>query len=74
MFLKEMQEKANFIDTEYLALAKKINKNIIGMTYVYDSNTYEEILVIEYKGGYTKKLCITCDSLKAIVWDTIIKL
>lgn len=74
MRIEEMTEKSNFIKRQYLALAKCINHDIVDMDYVFDSRKYEELLVITYKNDYKKTVCITCDSLRAIVFDSIIKL
>lgn len=69
-----MQKKADFISEEYTALAKVINSSIVEMLYVHDSISNEEWLIITYESGYKKKICITCDSLRAIVFDSITKL
>lgn len=74
MRIEEMNEKSDFIKEVYLPLAQRINDSIVDMDYVYDSRRYEELLVIAYDNGYRKIICITCDSLRAIVFDSIARL
>lgn len=72
--LQEINKKSQFISEEYCKLAKIINPDIEEMYYVHHSDTNNETLVIFYKTGYKKMIDITADSLKAIVFDSIIKL
>lgn len=74
MYLDELKQKSDFVQEEYTRLAKKINSSISQLWYVHKSLTNEEILVIEYDTGYKKMIDITCDSLRAIVFDSITKL
>lgn len=74
MNIKELTQKSNFVQDIYSKTAKAINPDIKDLWYVHDSITNEEWIIIEYKNNYKKRICVTCDSLKAIVWDTVTKL
>lgn len=74
MYREELAEKSRFVKEFYEPLAKQINNAIKELVYVFDSITYEETLVVIYDSGYKKLINVTCDSLRAIVFDSIIKL
>ncbi len=67
---KEQEKKESFVRNELNALAVKINKDITDISYsVTDAD--EEIVQVTWLNGYKRKICVTGDSFKGIVWDVL---
>ena len=61
--------KDNFIK-EFGELVAKYNiSNVESMKY--ENNSLDEYVIVTYKNGYQKKICVTLDSLKAMIIDII---
>lgn len=69
--MKEHENKRLFTNNELLSLSKKINENIIDMNYLIATPSNEEYVEIIFKDLYRKKVCVTCDSLKAMTNDIL---
>ena len=63
-----MENKEQFIREYGELLARHEVNNIEKCEYLEENG--EEYFKIIYRGGHTKKVCITCDSLWAIIIDT----
>ena len=70
MRIVEIRKKTSFIHAELELLCKKVNTNVDYLEYEKASNE-EEYIIIHYNNGYTKKVCITADSFKAITMDVL---
>lgn len=68
--ISEVIIKTKFVKHELKSLCKKINPKIENLTYYIETN-YEEYVIIKFLNGYEKKVCVSCDSLKAIVIDVL---
>ena len=68
--MKEYQEKYMFTVGELKKLCKVINPKIVNVYYTKHENNEEEI-TISFENGYKKKVCVTADSLKAMVVDVM---
>lgn len=70
------QEKENFVRDYLKPLLKRINNDILSVQYIVDKNK-EEYVIITYNLVFPSgnqmfsKICVTADSLQAIVEDTI---
>lgn len=73
--------KHAFIKAYLEPLYKALNSNIGYLEYEVNEETKDEYLVICYMWGdgfghyqaFRKRICITCDSLSAIVHDSVMK-
>ena len=64
-----MENKKEFVKNYGELLAKHGIQNIAKMEYIQDG--YEEYAEITYQNGFTKRVCITADSLWCILVDTV---
>lgn len=64
-------EKSDFIEFSLQPFIKRLDEDIASLSYEYDNNTHEEFCVIRYKTNYTRTVCITADSEKAITTDVL---
>lgn len=64
----EINYKTQFVKNSLEPLLKEVNNRIIKAEYVLtDSN--DEYVIVTFYGQYQKKICVTADSLKAMVID-----
>lgn len=68
---KEQQKKFEFVSCELDALAKKINPDIISLTYNYSEPLHIEYVHINFANSCTKTVNVTADSLLAITNDVL---
>lgn len=69
--MNEQEKKLVFTKQELFSLCKKINENIIDMNYLKATPSNEEYVEIVFKDFYRKRVCVTCDSLKAMTNDVL---
>lgn len=67
----ENSEKVEFIKKELTVLIKKIAPDVKKLEYIYSRPSCEEYCKIYFVGGGITKVCITADSLSAIVVDVL---
>lgn len=68
---KEQQKKFEFVSCELDALTKKINPDILSLTYNYSENLQTEYVHINFVNSCTKTVNVTADSLLAITKDVL---
>lgn len=68
---KEQQKKFEFVSCELDALAKKINPDIMSLTYDYREPLHIEYVHINFANSCTKTVNVTADSLLAITNDVL---
>lgn len=68
---KEHFRKFEFVSCELDALVKKINPDILSLTYNYSENLQTEYVNINFANGCTKTVNVTADSLLAIAKDVL---
>ena len=68
---EEQNKKFWFVGSELKALVRKIDKNVVDLTYMCSETTGTEIVNINYSSGYTKSVNVTADSLLAIARDVL---
>ena len=66
----EQLEKYSFVCHELRLLIQKIDSDITDVSYFADEFG-EETAVITWRNGYKRKINITADSFKGIVWDVL---
>lgn len=54
-------------------LYKRLNDSVTKVEYVVATPSNEEYIIIWYESGFRKQLCVTADSLKAMILDTLMK-
>ncbi len=64
-------EKSDFIEFSLQPFIKRLDSGVESLSYEYNSGTAEEYCVILYKNKYTRRVCITADSEKAITNDVL---
>ena len=67
----EKQAKKDFVSHYLSPLLRRADREIYSAEYEVDNN--DEFVTITYANGYKKAVCITGDSLMAIVYDVIRK-
>lgn len=67
---EEQQKKDNFVRHELRALLQAIDKDITDVSYAVEENG-EEFALITWQNGYNRRINVSGDSLKALVWDTL---
>lgn len=65
----EHQRKERFVEQLGELFSRFRISNIVGMEYQCDRKTNEETVIILYSIGDDQKVCVTADSLTAIVKD-----
>lgn len=70
MTLENYKQKARFVKALLQPLTIVANENIKKLDYELQDNN-EEFVIITYTNNYTRKICVTCDSLRAIALDVI---
>lgn len=68
---KEQQKKFEFVSCELDSLAKKINPDIMSLTYDYREPLHVEYVHINFVNSCTKTVNVTADSLLAITKDVL---
>ncbi|MGN1305338.1 MAG: hypothetical protein ACI4YB_09930 [Oscillospiraceae bacterium] len=68
---KEHFKKFEFVSCELDALVKKINPDILSLTYNYSEYFPAEYVNIRFANGCTKTVNVTADSLLAIAKDVL---
>ena len=66
----EQLKKDSFVRNELRALAVKLDRDIADISYSV-TDVGEEIVEIKWVNGYKRKICVTGDSFKGIVWDVL---
>ncbi len=69
--MNEQEKKLVFTKQELLSLCKKVNENIIDMNYLIATPSNEEYVEVVFKNSYRKRICVTCDSLRAMTNDVL---
>ena len=63
------ENKKEFVEKYLQPMIKEADSTVKSVTY--RKSVYDEMVVVEYIGGATFRLCITCDSKQAIVKDVL---
>lgn len=66
----EQLKKNSFVRNELRALAVKLDRDIADISYSV-TDFGDEIVEIKWVNGYKRKIFVTGDSFKAIVWDVL---
>ena len=64
-------EKSDFIEFSLQPFIQRLDGSVDSLSYEYGNDTAEEYCVICYKNKYTRRVCITADSEKAITNDVL---
>lgn len=70
MTLENYKQKVHFVKALLQPLTIAANENIKKLDYELQDNN-EEFVIITYTNNYTRKICVNCDSLRAIALDVI---
>lgn len=70
MTLENYKQNVHFVKTLLQPLTIAVNENIKKIDYELQDNN-EEFVIITYTNNYTRKICVTCDSLRAIALDVL---
>ncbi len=69
--LDETEKKTVFV-REYLSpLLRAADLNIDNAKYRIHPDSHEEIITVTYNNGFAKDICVTADSLRAIITDVM---
>lgn len=63
------ENKKEFVEKYLQPMIKAADSAVKSVTY--RKPVFDEIVVVEYIGGATFRVCVTCDSKQAIVKDVI---
>lgn len=66
----EQKRKYEFVKYKLQPLLQEIEYNIIKAEYAITEYN-EEYVIITYENNFKRKICVTADSIKAIVIDVI---
>lgn len=66
--MNEKQRKAKFVAEKLTPLLRAMQCEISNAEYTVLDNG-EEYVIITYTNGFTKRICVSADSLRAIVID-----
>lgn len=66
--IRTSEDRAKFVCQHLQPMCKVIDPNIDTVTY-YVSISRDEYVIVKWKNGYTKSVCVSMDSKKAIVTD-----
>ncbi len=66
--MDEKQRKEKFVKEKLTPLLRAMQCEISNAEYTVLDNG-EEYVIITYKSGFTKRICVSADSLRAIVID-----
>lgn len=64
-------DKSDFVEFPLQEFIKRLDDSVESLSYIYYDKTAEEYCVIQYKNNYTRRVCITADSEKAITNDVL---
>lgn len=67
---EEQQKKDSFVRHELRALLQAIDRDITDVSYSVEENG-EEFALITWQNGYKRRINVSGDSLRALVWDTL---
>lgn len=69
--LNDYARKGEFV-TKYLSpMLAAADMNVENATYRCHIDTHEEYVDIVYKGGHKRRVCVTADSLQALIFDVM---
>lgn len=63
------ENKKKFVEKYLQPMIKAADSTVKSVTY--RKPVFDEIVVVEYIGGATFRVCVTCDSKQAIVKDVL---
>lgn len=66
----EQLEKYSFVSHELRLLLQRISKDITDISY-FVTGVDEEEVVVTWQNGYKRRINVTGDSFKGIVWDVL---
>lgn len=66
----EQLEKYSFVSHELRLLLQRISKDIIDISYTV-TDVGEEEVTVTWQNGYKRRINVTGDSFKGIVWDVL---
>lgn len=66
--MNEKQSKAKFVKDHLAPLLRAMKCGVSDAEYTVLDNG-EEFVIITYTSGFTKRICVSADSLRAIVID-----
>lgn len=73
MTVNERAEKRVFTKLYIEPLYKRLNSEITKVEYVVATPSNEEYIIIWYESGFRRQICVTANSLKAMIIDSIMK-
>lgn len=68
MMTECQKEKKDFVRSRLVSLLLGIDRDIAWAEYSVDK---EEFVKVTWKNGYSKLICVTADSLKALTMDVL---
>lgn len=66
----EQKRKSSFVYNELWLLIRAIDKDITDISYSV-TDVEEEEVTVTWQNGYKRRINVTGDSLKGIVWDVL---
>lgn len=63
------ENKKEFVEKYLQPMIKQADSIVESVTY--RKSEYDEMVIVEYIGGATFRVCVTCDSKQAIVKDVL---
>lgn len=66
----EQKRKSSFVYNELWLLIRAIDKNITNISYSV-TDAEEEEVTVTWQNGFKRRINVTGDSLKGIVWDVL---
>ena len=67
-------KKSDFIEYPLQEFILRLDDSVKALAYEYDQESREEYCKIQYKNGFSRRVCISADSERAITVDVLKKL
>lgn len=71
IFYEGNVEKSDFIEYPLQEFILRLDDSVKALAYEYDQESREEYCKIHYKNGFSRRVCITADSERAITDDVL---
>ncbi len=69
--IDECLPKAEFVEKYLSPMLANAKMRIAKAKYQYDINTHAEYVYITYNSGFVRRVCVTADSLQALILDVM---
>lgn len=69
--LNDYARKGEFVAKYLSPMLAAADMNVESATYRCHIDTHEEYVDIVYKGGHKRRVCVTADSLQALIFDVM---